>query len=371
MMRDDEPHAVATLCEAVRQRGLGGTYDDLGLIREHVCPPLLLFNYRTQALYEGSWTPIERVCRGLIIDSRNGRVVARPFPKFFNLGEVSETRLENLPSGPIEVTTKLDGSLIIVFWNPATESWQAATRGNFDGPQARWANEQLQHMDTSTWPRDHTLLFEALFPGSRVVISYADEHLVLIGARHTERGDDLTYAELQTMAAQCQVSLVQQHMVSTIGDLLPLVQIATGTEGWVVRFPGGLRAKLKTLEYLHLHRLVSDLTPKRVQERLVAGDHEIVAALPEEHQGLAKSWVAALQAAAAQEQQRVQTIFDEHRSLLREGRKAFAVRVNEQHPDEKHLLFALLDNKDIAPTIMARLDAEAICAASAAGDIEA
>jgi hypothetical protein len=68
---------------------------------------------------------------------------------------------------------------------------------------------------------------------------------------------------------------------------------------------------------------------------------------------------------------RVQTIFDEHRSLLREGRKAFAVHVKEQHPDEKHLLFALLDNKDIAPTIMARLDAEAICAASAAGDIEA
>jgi hypothetical protein len=45
--------------------------------------------------------------------------------------------------------------------------------------------------------------------------------------------------------------------------------------------------------------------------------------------------------------------------------------VNKQHPAEKHLLFALLDNKDIAPTIMARLDAEAICAASAAGDIEA
>jgi hypothetical protein len=65
------------------------------------------------------------------------------------------------------------------------------------------------------------------------------------------------------------------------------------------------------------------------------------------------------------------TWLDDHRSLLREGRKAFAVHVNKQHPAEKHLLFALLDNKDIAPTIMARLDAEAICAASAAGDIEA
>ena len=81
--------------------------------------------------------------RGLILDHAARRIVATPFPKFFNAGERDGT----IPDLPFETTEKLDGSLIIIFHHRGR--WRTATTGAFDSDQAVWAQARLDALDGS------------------------------------------------------------------------------------------------------------------------------------------------------------------------------------------------------------------------------
>ena len=83
---------------------------------------LTLYKYSTKTVFEGNWNYHTSTARGLILDD-NGKVIARPFSKFFNLNERPETRLEVLPQETPELADKLDGSLIVCFFNPETSKW--------------------------------------------------------------------------------------------------------------------------------------------------------------------------------------------------------------------------------------------------------
>lgn len=72
-------------------------------------PYLSIFKYSDSCHYDNQWNEINRICRGLIINTNTGEVLARSFPKFFNLGEMPESSLCNLPDEPFEVWEKMDG----------------------------------------------------------------------------------------------------------------------------------------------------------------------------------------------------------------------------------------------------------------------
>src|SRR4051812_48509806 len=58
--------------------------------------------------------PLVRECRGIVLDEADGwRIVARPFDKFFNLGEQLAAEIDWASARPLE---KLDGSLAIVYF---------------------------------------------------------------------------------------------------------------------------------------------------------------------------------------------------------------------------------------------------------------
>lgn len=62
--------------------------------------------------------PIAKELRGIVFDKETGEVVARPFPKFFNLGEEACTVTED---DVVTANEKIDGSLISLFArNPKT-----------------------------------------------------------------------------------------------------------------------------------------------------------------------------------------------------------------------------------------------------------
>ena len=85
--------------------------------------------------YGRHWTPTTKAAQGLILEEATSRVVARPFEKFFNVGETPETAADKLPWGdPHELTEKMDGSLGIIYCHEG--KFDIATRGAFDSPQA-------------------------------------------------------------------------------------------------------------------------------------------------------------------------------------------------------------------------------------------
>ena len=89
-----------------------------GLIKVTASPynNLLLLNYTERAQFTRSWNPEVMACRGLIISGHPSasdvEIVARPFPKFFNY---SEHQPDSIPDLPLEVTEKVDGSLVILY----------------------------------------------------------------------------------------------------------------------------------------------------------------------------------------------------------------------------------------------------------------
>src|SRR6187402_2037697 len=99
-------------------------------VNKHPEHDLYIYNYTQNAQFERIWNEVTLACRGLILD-KNENVVARPFPKFFNLGE-----LENqiLPESTFEVYDKMDGSMGILYW--IDEVAFMASRGSFASDQS-------------------------------------------------------------------------------------------------------------------------------------------------------------------------------------------------------------------------------------------
>lgn len=230
-------------------------------IGRHPSAPLLIHNYSQSTQYERFWTPITLMSRGLITDLE-GRVVARPFGKFFNLDE-HVGLIGSVPDEPFEVFEKMDGSLGILFhWdgNPAI-----ATRGSFESDQAIKATEifRKKYAHVRLDPQ-LTYLLEIIYPENRIVVDYQGmEDLVLLAVMHTASGEELPLPEIG-------LPLVKRY--DGINDLEALKEIQDeNKEGFVVRFKSGLRVKLKFDEYVRLHRIVTGVSTRTVWEALMSG----------------------------------------------------------------------------------------------------
>ena len=239
---------------------------------------LSLWVYSQSCVYDRAWDDITMAARGLILDPAAKRIVASPFPKFFNVGE----RADSLPALPFEVFTKLDGSLIVI-WNHSGR-WCASTKGSFRSDQAKWAQALLDRSDLSSLDVGVTYLAEYIGPSNRIVVRYPDDRLIPLAAYDAE-GWELPRSALAQTAGRIGWGLVDTHAYGSVADLLAHTKtLPADEEGFVLRFENGLRVKIKGDEYLRIHRLVSDVTPLGIWRAMEAGDDRPALAkeLPEE-----------------------------------------------------------------------------------------
>ena len=227
---------------------------------------LRILNYTAKATYSRAWNEATVACRGLILDDA-GRVVARPFPKFFG---PSEPDAPAIPSGqPMEITAKLDGSLGIAYTHPEGEV-RLATRGSLTSHQAveatRIWHEKYRRV---VIPAGVTPLFEIIYPDNRVVLDYGEmRDLVLIALVDIETG-----ADIDTTALEWHGPRAETANFADFGSLLDHVASAdeSDREGYVARFAADearphTRFKLKFPAYVAAHRVIFGLTSARVWE---------------------------------------------------------------------------------------------------------
>jgi len=224
---------------------------------------LTLYNYATKCVCMGNWNYHTRQARGLILNEE-GNYVARPFSKFFALGERQETYLQNLPDDIPEIAIKYDGSLVIVFENPITNKWDAITRGCWDNDQTRFAKKWLYENEAGRAAGDscnadklesgYTYCFELVAPWNQVVIKYEEEKMILLG-RINQWGMDTTYKEVAEYATK--VGLASVEYFSGLVSEIDLEEIPDDIEGYVARFANGFRVKLKSPWYEELHKLMT------------------------------------------------------------------------------------------------------------------
>ena len=305
--------------------------------RKHPVAHLWIYNYTQKAQYEKLWTPETLMCRGLIVD-QSDNIIARPFNKFFNYEEFKS----ELPTSNFDVYEKMDGSLGILYW--VNDEPFLATRGAFESEQAIKGTELLKkYQNLDKLNRNHTYLFEIIYPSNRIVVDYgAEEKIVLLAIIETETGNELP---LESDIFEVVKKYDGIHDLKNIKE-----KQEDNKEGFVIKWPDGFRLKLKFDEYVRLHRLVTRVTARSIWDLLRSGQpfDELLERVPDEF----FSWVKAKKAYFENEYTQIRLDAD----LLVQGcnlenlsRKEAAMIIKD-HPLSA-VVFKLLDKKDVSELI--------------------
>lgn len=246
---------------------------DQGFVNVNTCNEtgLQIYCYSKATTFSKAWNDYTLISRGLIVSSTGKSIVGRPFPKFFNYGELIGTgQGVSQFTEKFEVFEKMDGSLIILFFYAG--KWRTATKGSFTSDQALWAANYIKYMDTESLVKGDTYLLEATYPANKIVIPYPDERLTMLAAYKAD-GEEYSYEDLRYTAIEAGFHCVVKYDFKDLHDLVEQTKKLPFTqEGFVIRFENGYRIKLKGDEYCRLHRAISRLTPLCVWELMLNAD---------------------------------------------------------------------------------------------------
>lgn len=330
-------------------------YIEKGLVIKQVHPtlPLSIYNYSRTCQYGGLWDEITLNCRGLVLDNE-GNVIAKPFPKFFNMEELSDSEI---PNESFEVFEKMDGSLGIAFYYKG--DWIIATRGSFTSEQAIRGTEMLKKLSVvRNYPitalrEGWTYLFEIIYKENRIVCDYDFEGLVLLGAYDRETLKEIDFENLtNSVALFDDVRVVRKY--NGISDFAKLKEtISNDAEGFVIRFRNGMRMKIKGEEYVRLHRILTNFSTTDIWELLrTKGDlNEFLERVPDEFDKWVKMTISDLRYAFFQISERAGKLHDGFRYgkygdvYPEPTKKEFAEFVMKQELPLRPVMFAMWDKK--------------------------
>lgn len=243
-------------------------------------PELRIFEYTQKAVIDRVWNDVTLKTRGLIVNWETKEILARPFDKFFNYGEPSQT-VQLDPTDYVRVVDKMDGSLGILYRRP--DGFLAiATKGSFHSEQADWATREIRKYMTTHFREDEeTWMFEIIYPSNRIVLDYDGySGLVLLGVRLIEEG----FVALPEDVLDWKGRKATTFRYQTLQEALE-ASPRRNAEGFVVHIPDRkVMVKIKQEDYVKLHKIVTGLTKRRVWENMGEGKslEEMLSVVPDE-----------------------------------------------------------------------------------------
>jgi RNA ligase len=349
-------------------------YCENGLLYKQTHPtlPLTIWNYTEKVQYEGLWDEVTVQCRGLITENTTGKVLVRPFAKFFNYEEVVDKNVIPLKGDYVYVQEKMDGSLGILFCYEG--QWIMATRGSFTSEQAIRGMEILKKrypVFDRAWLQEYTYLVEIIYPENRIVVDYGKEKITFLSVVLNEgwKWEPTDETELHwTMACSIFASngikksdIVKTEQHFNFSDELYKSlkeKNENNKEGFVLRFfPGNFRMKIKFEDYVRLHKIMTNLSTTAVWEVLSNGGtmDDLLKDVPDEFYDKIREYENELVGQHDTLMNEYEWIFNKIRNVYFEthqkefNRPEFAELAKRyKHPS---LLFGLLDGKDVSPTI--------------------
>lgn len=327
--------------------------------------PLAILNYTPMAQYDPKlvWGPEMNLSRGLVFNTTNMDVIARPFSKFWNLGDERhpETLEQNLPNEIPLFLEKLDGSMGVLFeW----DGWNhVATRGSFHSDQAVWATAWLrQNYPLLKLPKENTIVSEVIYKENKIVVDYDYEGLVVLGFVNIATGREKSRSDVKNYCDSYNLQIVKEYDKSSPSDVL--TEDEKNREGYVLTFPStGLKVKVKFEEYCQLHKILTGLNVHGVWELLRDGKIQTIdewmqdGRMPESF----KKWVNGVKTSLEIQfdsiKLEVECIYANRPQLdkfmpYKESRKQMAVYfTHESVRKYSGLLFGLLDGKNIDESI--------------------
>lgn len=205
--------------------------------------------------------PIRLECRGLKFHTATGDLIARPFEKFFNVGEKEQPHEIDF-TRPHYVMEKLDGSMV----HPAIVGGEALymTRmGHTDVAQACQSRHWLPGV-RDILRAGFTPIFEWTAPDNRIVVRYDESRLTLLAVRDTFTGRYMSANAVYVHAQH--LGIPAARLFDPVSDPKAFLDHAKGLqdqEGFVIRFEGGKAYKVKADDYVMQHRAKSDLDSEK------------------------------------------------------------------------------------------------------------
>lgn len=227
---------------------------------------IAIFNYDVMADFHN---PIVQEARGIIINLDTLTVVCWPFRKFGNYGE---SYADQIDWSTARVQDKVDGS-IVKLWYMDNE-WFWSTNGTINAKEASTSSilcdnylELIKKADNyaqipfSDLHKDRTYIFELISPENQVVIKYDYTRLIHIGTRNNNTGEeyceDIGIEEPREYDLHSLDDCISAANRLNGGDL-PCPDGAVKKEGFVVVDEEWRRIKIKSPEYLYVHRFIGN-----------------------------------------------------------------------------------------------------------------
>jgi RNA ligase len=307
---------------------------------------------------------IIRECRGVTFDKESGKVVARKFHKFFNVGQREETQSHAINwSQPHVILSKADGSMITPYLNKAGEIEWHTKMGFTD--VAKPVNDfaslhpKYEEFARECIENEETPIFEWTSRKQKIVIDYPDDDLILLAIRDNDSGEYFHYSDMVPLADRFGISLIG-HIQGTVTDpaaFLEAVRVLEGEEGYVVRFDNGHMVKAKAEDYLRLHNMVDMLQlEKNVLALVLSGSLDDAKPLMnDESRERVEAYLEAIERGAAETAAKLKAYADAAMAEVDGDRKRFAiekVNIDAVPQQQRAFLFRIAAGADALETVL-------------------
>lgn len=227
---------------------------------------LAIFSYDIMADFSN---PIVQEARGIIIDLPTLTVVCWPFRKF---GNWQESYADDIDWSTARVQEKVDGSIIKCYWNYNQWCWATNNTINANNTIANnitnhtfmdiikkavnFNDIQYYNMDTN-----NTYIFELVSPENQIVVKYDEYKLYHTGTRNNVTGQELI--------TDIGIERPKEYPLTTFEECIEAVNTLNTDnknvehEGFVVVDANWNRIKVKSLEYVTVHHLVTNQLSKK------------------------------------------------------------------------------------------------------------
>ncbi len=235
--------------------------------------------------------PYPWVCRGLVLDAVTFEVIGMGLHRFKNFGEGYAATIDWSTAVAHE---KLDGTMVNRWWSPHTGRFEYSTR--FQLPASLVENKTtdgiitwmqliqaaVPTIDLSTQPQDETWTLEVCSLHNKVVVRYPQPFAKILAKRNCRTLQEIPVGK----DAPKSYSFASAKETIDFANSLP----ATSNEGFVVSDSYFNRIKIKSADYVNLHRLKDGLNSIRAVVNLAKSNdyEEVIVQLPEYKQVLTK-----------------------------------------------------------------------------------
>lgn len=294
--------------EFIKEKGFDALTEELGIkVKHYEDDGLVVLSY--SQIDSPKTHPVVRECRGLILRTDTLEVVCRPFYRFFNWGEATETTTEFKLENAIAYD-KVDGSLIKIWYNNGV--WQIATRGtafaesSVNGWDITFRELVLRALDCRDYLefnarcRDHldatcTYMYEVTSLENKVVTHYEGTTLWFLGCISNETGQTRMSEEQNALAIGAK--RIGSHLFNTIEACLnTAAALPDLAEGYVLfDMHSEVRIKVKSPAYVAVHHIRGEgLNPKRIKQLVLNIDKmdEYLYYYPDDEEHLLETVVA-------------------------------------------------------------------------------